>query len=153
MTATPTETMSPDEITAWLANNLDQFNTDETITPFTLIARHPGLGHLRAANALRALADSGLLHRTARPSVFALRADLPTSGDGHVWLRVSNRAGAPVEVMGDKPRPENGRWTEDVGARWTCHGCAENNNSGWYPSTVEAAQQHAEECRGQHLGT
>lgn len=153
MTATPTETMSPDEITAWLADNLDQFNTDETITPFTLIARHPGLGHLRAANALRALADSGLLHRTARPSVFALRADLPTSGDGHVWLRVSNRAGAPVEVVGDKPRPGVGLRSDDLDTRWTCHGCAESDISSWYPGAVEDAQKHAGECRGQHLGT
>ncbi|MFE7780385.1 hypothetical protein [Streptomyces nigrescens] len=155
---TTTQPLSTDQLIEALHGNLAKLaDVDERITPFTVIEfqRSTGLptaGYTSAYNALHALHSSGLLHETRRPAVYALRTDLPTSGNGHVWLRLSNRAGAPVEVIGDKSRPENGRWTDDVGARWKCHGCAENNNSGWYPSTVEAAHKHADQCRGQHLG-
>lgn len=150
-TETRTQPLSTDQLIDWTATNLEHLNANETITPFTLTAIHPGLGHLRASNALHALANSGLLHSTAHSDVYALRADLPTSGDGHVWFRVNNRASAPVEVIGDKPRPGAGLWSSDLYTRWMCHGCTESDISYRYPGAVKDAQKHAEECRGQHL--
>lgn len=160
MTApTATQPLSSDDLIADLATNLKQLGAiSERITPFTVIeyTRHAGLpaiGYTDAYNALRDLHDAGLLHQTHRTAVYALRADLPTAGTGHVWFRVNNRASAPIEVVGDKPRPKVGLRSDDLDTRWTCHGCAESDISSWYPGAVEDAQKHAEECRGQHLDT
>jgi hypothetical protein len=149
---TTTQPMSPDQLNDWLANNLDQFPADETLTPFTLTARHPGLGHLRADNALNALHAAGLLHHTSRNAVYSLRADLPTSGNGHVWLRINNRGGAPVEVISDQPRPADNPDDTDANLTWKCHGCGHGNTSSGFHIASKFVEKHADECRAQHLG-
>ncbi|MFI1161382.1 hypothetical protein [Streptomyces sioyaensis] len=150
-TETATQPMTGDELIDWLANNLDQFNTNYTITPFTLTNLHPGLTFTRARNALYALHASGLLHETHRTSVYALRPDLPTSGNGHVWLRLTNRVGAHVEVVADRPRPTDSRDADEQFVRWTCHGCTRGHVSGWYVNAAKHAQDHADKCSGQAL--
>lgn len=151
-TETRTRPMTGDELTDWLATNLDQFPTDETITPFTLTALHPNIPFTRAQNALHDLYASGLLHQAHRPAVYALRPDLPTSGNGHVWLRLSNRAGAPVEVIGKEPRPADGRDVTEEYVSWTCHGCTRGQVSAWYVNAAKYVEEHAGKCRGQALG-
>lgn len=151
-TETRTRPMTGDELTDWLATNLDQFPTDETITPFTLTAIHPNIPFTRAQNALHDLYDSGLLHQTRRPAVYALRPDLPTSGNGHVWLRINNRVHAPVEVIGKRPRPADTRDAGHEYVRWTCHGCTHGQVSAWFVNAASHAKKHADECRGEALG-
>ncbi|MEW9521782.1 hypothetical protein [Streptomyces tubercidicus] len=151
MTTTDTQPMTGDELIEWLANNLEHLDPDETITPFTLTALHPGLRHLRADNALHALHDAGLLHRTSRTAVYALRPDLPTSGNGHIWLRLTNRADAPIEVVGKQPRPANSRDGDHEYVRWTCHGCGYGQQSGWFVNATTNAERHADKCCGHSL--
>ncbi|MGY5127296.1 hypothetical protein [Streptomyces nigrescens] len=152
-TETATQPMTGDELIDWLAANLEHLDPDETITPFTLTALHPGIPFTRAENALYALHTSGLLHNTSRSSVYALRADLPTSGNGHVWLRLTNCAQAPVEVIGKQPRPADNRDADHQYVRWTCHGCTRGRESGWYVNAAKDAERHADGCRGQALGS
>nr|WSX25575.1 hypothetical protein OG690_37790 [Streptomyces tubercidicus] len=151
---TATQPMTGDELIDWLATNLAQFNPDYTITPLTLTALHPGLGHLRAKNALHALHSAGLLHSTSRTAVYALRADLPTSGNGHVWLRLTNRAHAPVEVIGKRPRClTDNRDADHEYVRWTCHGCTHGQASAWFVNAAKHVEKHAGECLGEALGS
>ncbi|WP_330479969.1 hypothetical protein OG301_39190 (plasmid) [Streptomyces platensis] len=153
-TETGTQPMTGDELIDWLANNLAQFNADETITPFTLTAAHPGIRHLRADNTLRALHAAGLLYRTTRGNdVYALRPDLPTSGNGHVWLRINNRASAPVEVIATQPRPNDNRNANQEYVHWTCTGCTKGHVSSLYINAEKHAQEHAGKCHGQALGS
>lgn len=155
MTApTATQPLTPDELIEDLAANLPKLTANsERISPFTVIeyARSSGrtVGYTRASNALHALYSSGLLHETSRDAVYGTRPDLPTSGNGHVWLRIKNLASAPVEVTADQPRPEAG-WST-VNLTWKCHGCTESDNDLGYTVAVQRAQEHADECHGQNL--
>ncbi|MFF9787181.1 hypothetical protein [Streptomyces nigrescens] len=157
MTTAATKSLSTDEFIAALATNLKQLAAiSERITPFTVIEyqRHAGLpaiGYTSAYNALHALHSSGLLHETHRSAVYALRPDLPTSGNGHVWYRLGNRAGAPVEVIGKRPRPADGRDTTEEFVHWTCHGCGHGQQSAWFVNATTHAQRHADKCYGQAL--
>ncbi|MEU8683000.1 hypothetical protein [Streptomyces sp. NPDC048611] len=156
MTATA-QPLTTDELIAHLACDLPALAAgDGRITPFTVtnhLARVglPTVGYTRAYNALHDLHASGLLHETRRSAVYALRPDLPTSGDGHVWLRLSNRAGAPVEVIGKQPRPADGRDASEEYVRWTCHGCGHGQVSGWFVNASKYAQEHGGKCRGEAL--
>ncbi|MFI0156209.1 hypothetical protein [Streptomyces lydicus] len=152
MTApTTTQPQSTDELIADLAANLDQFGTNERISPFTVTNLYPGTGYTRASNALRALHDAGLIHQTTRHAVYALRPDLPTCGNGYVRLRVTNRGSAPVEVIADQPCPTGSREADEQFVRWTCHGCGHGHLSGWFMHVTRHALKHADECRGQAL--
>lgn len=158
MTTTAPQTLSTDELIEDLAANLPKLAAiDERITPFTVIeyARSTGLptsGYTSAYNALHALHSSGLIHETRRPAIYATRGDLPTSGNGHVWLRLSNRAGADVEVIGKEPRPADGRDVTEEYVSWTCHGCTRGQVSAWYVNAAKYVEEHADRCRGQALG-
>ncbi|BCK74028.1 hypothetical protein Srufu_079810 (plasmid) [Streptomyces libani subsp. rufus] len=154
---TAAQPLSTDDLIADLATNLQQLtDLDERITPFTVIeyTRHAGLpnvGYTDAYNALHALHSSGLIHETDRPAIYATRPDLPTSGNGHVWLRINNRACAPVEVIATRPRPTDNSDTGEEFVRWTCHGCGHGQVTGWFAHATKHAQEHADRCYGQSL--
>ncbi|MFG2532729.1 hypothetical protein [Streptomyces sp. NPDC048516] len=154
---TVAQPLSTDELIADLAANLHQVaEINERITPFTVIeylrgAGQPTVGYTDAYNALHALHSSGRLHETDRSAVYALRPDLPTSGNGHVWLRINNRAHAPVEVIATRPRPTDNRDTGEESVRWTCHGCGQGHVIAWFVNAVKHAQEHADRCYGQAL--
>ncbi|MFH9426372.1 hypothetical protein [Streptomyces sp. NPDC017529] len=150
-TRTDTQPLTPDQLTHWLRAHLDDFDPDQVITPFTLTDIHPGLGWTRARNALAALHDAGLLHETCRTATYALRPDLPTSGNGHVWLRLTNRAGAPVEIIATQPRPADPHDAEWLNTRWTCTGCPAGSHDISYYLASEGATKHAATCAGQAL--
>ncbi|MER6844833.1 hypothetical protein [Streptomyces platensis] len=157
MTAPTTTPLSTDELIADLATNLKQLTEiNERITPFTVIeyTRHaglPGIGYTLAYNALHALHSSGLIHETDRSAVYVTRPDAPTSGNGHVWYRINNRACAPVEIIGTRPRPADGRDTSKEFVRWTCYGCGHGQQSGWFVNVTTNAERHADKCYGQAL--
>ncbi|WP_030375551.1 hypothetical protein [Streptomyces rimosus] len=151
MDTTTTGPPSPDELIDWLAARLDQFDPDQRLTPLTLKAAHPGLTWTRARNALYELYSSGLLHRTGRGSVYALRPDLPAGGRGHLWLRLTNRAGAAVEVVAAVPRPASPYEAGTTRVRWICHGCARGEAEERFGAAAEEAEHHAVGCRGEDL--
>ncbi|MFK8851225.1 hypothetical protein [Streptomyces sp. Ac-502] len=143
--------LTPDQLTDWLRTHLDDFDPDQVITPFTLTDIHPGLGWTRARNALSALHDAGLLHETCRTATYTLRPDLPTTGTGHVWYRITNRAGAPVEITATQPRPTDPWDADRLNTRWTCTGCPEGHPDLWYSHALERVRKHAANCTGQAL--
>ncbi|AJC62034.1 hypothetical protein [Streptomyces sp. 769] len=151
--STAYNSLSTDELIADLVRNLYRFDLDSRISPLTVLdyldstARLP-VGYTCAANALRVLADSGLLYETARHGVYARRPDLPTSGDGHVWIRVNNRAMAPVEAIASRPRTEAST-TESVATM--CWGCGTNAQDLTRYEAFRWVDDHAEECRAQPL--
>ncbi|MFF3547065.1 hypothetical protein ACFYXD_35170 [Streptomyces platensis] len=156
---TTAQPLSTDQLIEALHGNLAKLaDADERITPFTVIEfqRSTGLptaGYTSAYNALHALHSSGLLHETHRPAVYTLRPDLPTSGNGHVWLRINNRVGAPVEVIGTQPRPADSRDAAEVYVRWTCHGCPKGHVSALFVNATTHVEEHASKCYGQALNT
>lgn len=158
-TETATQTLSTDQLIGALHAHLNKLAAiAERITPFTVIEFQrsvglPAVGYTSAYNALHALHSSGLLHETHRPAIYTLRPDLPTSGNGHVWLRINNRAGAPVEVIATQPRPTDNRDTYDEYVHWTCHGCTKGHVSSLFINAEKHAQEHADKCRVQALGS
>lgn len=151
MDTTTTGPPSPDELIDWLTARLDQFDPDQRITPMHLKAAYPSLTWTRARNALYELYSSGLLHRTGRGSVYALRPDLPVNGIGHLWLRLTNRVGAAVEVVAAAPRPVSPYQAGETRVRWICHGCARGEVDADFATAAEQAERHAVGCRGEDL--
>lgn len=146
-----TQPLSTDQLIDWLRTHLGDFAPNHVLTPFTLTDRHPGLGWTRANNALRSLHNAGLLHETCRTATYALRPDLPTTGTGHVWHRLTNRAGAPVEITADHPRPTDPFDADRATVRWACAGCPEGCLEAGYCTALTQVRKHATECSGQAL--
>ncbi|WP_404870983.1 hypothetical protein ACI1MP_37670 (plasmid) [Kitasatospora griseola] len=104
-----------------------------------------GRGTLRVL--LRNAADEHEIRITAAGHIL-LRSDAPTDGGPeHAWIRMENRGGAEIDVIGANPWPDHHPHAPGP-AWWRCSGC--RTGSGAHAQDLDLirieAAQHARDC-------
>lgn len=148
MTLTAAQKPTADDVIAWILEALPSFDQSARLTPQTVLDQMPAAGWTRASNALHSLAASGFLFQTHKAGIYALRPDLPTTGDGHVWTRYSTRGGAVVEVVASQPAPTPIQERLDGRTSWLCTGCPETYDTSRFQAVDRLAKEHAQSCYG-----